>query len=88
MAEVTVKIVNRRGLHARAAAKFVQLAETFGPDAAVTVAKDDMQVCGTSIMGLLMLSASMNTHIRIVSASGDAVTALAALVSARFDEAE
>ncbi|MFN7113861.1 MAG: HPr family phosphocarrier protein [Alphaproteobacteria bacterium] len=85
--EKTVMIVNRRGLHARAAAKFVRLVEELGAE--VTVAKDDMEVCGTSIMGLLMLSASLDTSIRIV-ATGDgaesAVAALEDLVARRFDE--
>ncbi len=86
-AEKTVLIVNRRGLHARAAAKFVRLVEELGAD--VTVAKDDMEVSGASIMGLLMLSASIDTSIRI-SAAGEgadaAVAALEDLVSRRFDE--
>ncbi|MDP2206256.1 MAG: HPr family phosphocarrier protein [Alphaproteobacteria bacterium] len=85
--EKTVMIINRRGLHARAAAKFVRLVEELGAD--VTVAKDDMEVCGTSIMGLLMLSASMETSIRI-AATGDgadeAVAALEDLIARRFDE--
>jgi len=86
-AEKTVLIVNRRGLHARAAAKFVRLVEELGAD--VMVAKDDMEVSGASIMGLLMLSASIDTSIRI-SAAGEgadaAVAALEDLVSRRFDE--
>lgn len=86
-AEKTVLIVNRRGLHARAAAKFVRLVEELGAD--VVVAKDDMEVSGASIMGLLMLSASIDTSIRI-SAAGEgadaAVAALEDLVSRRFDE--
>lgn len=85
--EKTVLIGNRRGLHARAAAKFVKMVEELKAD--VTVSKDDMSVCGTSIMGLLMLSASMNTHIRIVVAGEQADTALqalAGLVERRFDE--
>ena len=88
-AEKTVLIVNRRGLHARAAAKFVRLVEELGAD--VLVAKDDMEVSGASIMGLLMLSASIDTSIRI-SAAGEgadaAVAALENLVSRRFDEEE
>jgi len=85
--EKTVTIVNRRGLHARAAAKFVRLVEEMGAE--VLVAKDDMEVSGASIMGLLMLSASIDTTIRI-SAMGagaaEAVAALEDLVSRRFDE--
>lgn len=86
-AERIVHISNRRGLHARAAAKFVKLVEELGAD--VRVLKDDMDVCGTSIMGLLMLSASQNTSIRI-TASGEgaeaALDALAGLIERRFDE--
>ena len=85
--EKTVQITNKRGLHARAAAKFVKMVEQLSAD--VTVVKDDMSVCGSSIMGLLMLSASMNTQIRIVVAGAQAETALqmlAGLVERRFDE--
>ena len=49
-------IINKRGLHARASAKFVQMVEGF--DATITVSKDGMTVGGTSIMGLMMLAAS------------------------------
>lgn len=85
--EKTVQIVNKRGLHARAAAKFVKLVEELEAD--VRVLKDDMDVCGTSIMGLLMLSASQNTSVKI-TATGDkaeaALEALASLIERRFDE--
>ena len=87
--EQTVQITNKRGLHARAAAKFVKLVEQHKAD--VKVLKDDMEVCGSSIMGLLMLSASMNTAIKI-SVKGDDAKAvldnLVALVERRFDEGE
>ena len=85
--EKTVRICNKRGLHARAAAKFVKLVEA--QTATVTVFKDGMSVGGTSIMGLLMLSASIDTHIRIaVTGENAAATleALVALVERRFDE--
>ncbi|MDH3737665.1 MAG: HPr family phosphocarrier protein [Alphaproteobacteria bacterium] len=82
-----VKIVNERGLHARAAARFVKLAEQF--DADIHVAKDEFDVPGTSIMGLLMLGAARGSEIEI-RASGreaaDAIAALAILVDAGFDE--
>lgn len=85
--EKTVTIVNRRGIHARAAAKFVRLVEELGVD--VTVCKDDMEVCGTSIMGLLMLSASIDSTVRI-SAEGEraeaALQAIEELIARRFDE--
>jgi phosphocarrier protein HPr len=83
----TVDIVNERGLHARASAKFVKLAAGF--DAEVTVAKDGSRVDARSIMGLMMLAAGPGCCVEI-SAEGpqaeDAVNALAALVAARFDE--
>ncbi len=80
-------IINQRGLHARASAKFVKCAEGF--DASVTVSKDGQSVPGTSIMGLMMLAASMGTSV-IVEASGPqadaALAALEELVARRFDE--
>lgn len=80
-------IVNQRGLHARASAKFVKCAEGF--DADITVSRDGMSVPGTSIMGLMMLAAAMGTSI-LVEASGpqaeEAIAALDALVASRFDE--
>ena len=82
-----VRITNRRGLHARASAKFVTIAS--GLPCEVQVRKDDGSVTGTSIMGLMMLGAAMGDTITI-SAAGDgaeeAVTALAALVEAKFGE--
>lgn len=88
-AEQTVEIVNKRGLHARASAKFVKLAATF--DAEVKVSKDGQCVDARSIMGLMMLAAGPGSAIDI-QAEGDeakaAVEALAALVAARFDEDE
>ena len=83
----TVDVTNRRGLHARASAKFVTLAA--GQTASVEVEKDGSKVCGTSIMGLMMLGAAMGDSITI-SAQGDgadeAVAALAGLVEERFGE--
>ncbi len=88
-ASKTVQICNRRGLHARASAKFVTMAS--GLPAQVEVEKDGSKVVGTSIMGLMMLGAALGDHITI-SASGDgaeqAVATLAELVEARFHEAE
>ncbi len=83
----TVTIVNQKGLHARAAARFVKLAGTF--DAAVTVTKKDSTVSGVSIMGLMMLAASPGCQIEIRATGHEAVRAadaLAALVAAGFDE--
>ena len=88
-ASVTVDICNARGLHARASAKFVKMAATY--DAEVRVTKDGQTVDARSIMGLMMLAASPGCCIEI-EAEGpqaeDAVDALVALVSARFDEDE
>ena len=83
----TVDVTNRRGLHARASAKFVTLAAA--QSAAVEVEKDGSKVCGTSIMGLMMLGAAMGDRITI-SAEGEgaeeAVAALSQLVEDRFGE--
>lgn len=85
--ERTVAITNKRGLHARASAKFVTLASTLA--AAVEVEKDGAKVAGTSIMGLMMLGAAMGDNV-IISAQGDgaedAVAALCALVEDKFGE--
>ena len=101
----TVDVLNKRGLHARASAKFVTIAaglpveveaalgEAAGLqrllDVEVEVEKDGTKVCGTSIMGLMMLGAAMGDKITI-SAIGDgaedAVTKLAELVEAKFGE--
>ena len=82
-----VEIVNKKGLHARASAKFVQTAETF--DAAIIVTRGHETVGGTSIMGLMMLAAGPGITITI-SATGNeaalAVEALCKLVTSRFGE--
>jgi phosphocarrier protein len=87
MAERTVELLNRRGLHARASARFVTIAAQQQAD--VEVEKDGAKVCGTSIMGLMMLGAAMGDSITI-RAEGDgaeeAVEALAKLVEDRFGE--
>jgi phosphocarrier protein len=82
-----VKIVNTKGLHARASAKFVQTAAKF--DAHVSVQKDGHAVSGTSIMGLMMLGAGIGSDIEIRAHGWDAkeaLDALSALVEAGFDE--
>jgi len=83
----TVDLRNKRGLHARASAKFVTLAA--GHSAAVEVEKDGSKVCGTSIMGLMMLGAAYGDRITI-SAEGEgadeAVAALSELVEGKFGE--
>ena len=82
-----VRIDNQRGLHARASAKFVTMAS--GLDATIEVEKDGSRVCGTSIMGLMMLGAAKGDTITIY-VSGDhaetAMTQLAELVENRFGE--
>ena len=84
-----VEVRNKRGLHARASAKFVTLASQI--DAQIEVEKDGTIVCGTSIMGLMMLGAAMGDTITI-SATGlgaeRAVDELSALVEALFNEGE
>lgn len=83
----SVDIVNERGLHARASARFVKLAASF--DADVRVTKDDQTVDAQSIMGLMMLAAGPGSTIQI-SAEGrqasEAVQALTRLVANRFEE--
>ena len=80
-------IINKRGLHARASAKFVQTVEGF--NARISVSKDGMTVGGTSIMGLMMLAASPGCSV-LVEAEGDeaeaALNALEALVADKFGE--
>jgi len=85
----TVTIVNKLGLHARAAAKFVTLASSFASD--IRVARNGQQVNGKSIMGVMMLAASRGSDITL-SAEGDdekdAVNRLAELIAQRFGEEE
>ena len=86
-----LKIVNEKGLHARASAKFVAVVENFKETASIKVSKGEETVSGDSIMGLMMLGAGIGSAIT-VSATGAqakaAVDALAALVSSRFGEEE
>ncbi|WP_294389890.1 HPr family phosphocarrier protein [uncultured Sphingomonas sp.] len=86
-AERTVLITNKRGLHARASAKFVTLAAS--QPAEIAVEKDGSKVAGTSIMGLMMLGAAMGDSVTI-SAQGDgadaALVALCGLVENKFGE--
>ena len=86
-ATAVLEIVNKKGLHARASAKFVQTAERF--DAQIRVTRGNETVGGTSIMGLMMLAAGPGTTVT-VSATGPeaqaAVDAIAALVADKFNE--
>lgn len=87
MVSRTVEMKNRRGLHARASAKFVTMAA--GLPAGVEVEKDGSRVCGTSIMGLMMLGAAMGDSITIHTegdGAEEALEALVALVEDRFGE--
>jgi phosphocarrier protein len=81
---VDVPITNRRGLHARASAKFVTLASSF--DAEVTVTHDGQSVTGTSIMGLMMLAAAMGDTIQISATGPEADAALAKLAGLVLDK--
>ena len=83
-----LKIINEKGLHARASAKFVETVERF--DASAMISRDGMRVSGDSIMGLLMLGASKGTTIEVETAGPQADALLAALdtlVADRFGEA-
>jgi phosphocarrier protein len=85
--EAVVTIRNRKGLHARASAKFVKCAESF--DAAITVIREGQEVGGTSIMGLMMLAAGPGAtlHLRAEGPQGpEALEALIVLVEGGFEE--
>lgn len=82
-----IKIINKRGLHARASAKFVKCVEQF--DAEIRVSKDGHVVGGTSIMGLMMLTASPGSDIHVSASGPEAEAALEAiqkLVDEKFGE--
>ncbi len=83
----TLKIVNEKGLHARASAKFVEVVEAH--DAQAEVSRDGMMVSGDSIMGLLMLAAANGTSIEVTTSGTEAdklADALEALVASKFGE--
>ena len=87
MTSRTLRIINEKGLHARASAKFVEVVEAH--DAKANVLKDGLSVSGDSIMGLLMLAASRGTTIDVQTSgteAGKLADALEALVAARFGE--
>lgn len=89
MTSRTLQIVNEKGLHARASAKFVECVEGF--DASAEVTKDGMTVSGDSIMGLLMLGASRGTSIQVSTLGAEAqalADALEQLVANRFGESQ
>jgi phosphocarrier protein len=83
----TVEIMNERGLHARASAKFVKTAAQF--DAQVTVSRDGTTVDAQSIMGLMMLAAGIGSTVELAAEgaeAAEALEALAALIADRFEE--
>jgi len=85
----TETIVNQKGLHARAAAKFAETAGAF--NAAISVSKDGQTVAAKSIMGLMMLAASPGSQIELSATGPDAdqaLEALSTLIQNRFDESE
>ena len=87
MTRQTLRIVNEKGLHARASAKFVEVVEEF--DATAKVSRDGLTVSGDSIMGLLMLAASRGTTIEVETSGAQAeelAAALATLVADGFGE--
>jgi phosphocarrier protein HPr len=87
MAEADLNIINEKGLHARASAKFVEIVEAF--DASAEVTKDGETVSGDSIMGLLMLGAARGSSISVITSGAEAeilLAALEALVANRFGE--
>lgn len=87
MTQVSLKIVNEKGLHARASAKLVEVVEAF--DARAEVSKDGMSASGDSIMGLLMLAASKGCTIDVQTSGPDheaLADALTALVADKFGE--
>jgi phosphocarrier protein len=84
---VRAAIVNARGLHARASAKFVETAAKFRSE--ITVVKDENSVSGRSIMGLMMLAAAKGSIVELVAQGPDAreaILALTSLIAARFHE--
>ena len=87
MAERSVQIVNKHGLHARPAAEMVKAASRYKSD--ITIARDDLEVNGKSIMGVMMLAAEYGASITLRASGPDedeALEALAVLVSSRFGE--
>ena len=87
MAELSVQVANRQGVHARPAAEIVKAASKFKSD--VTIVRDDLEVNGKSIMGVMMLAAEMGSTL-VLRASGpdadQAVAAIAKLIESKFGE--
>ena len=88
MAERSVQIVNRNGVHARPAAEIVKAASKFKSD--ITIVRDELEVNGKSIMGVMMLAAEFGSTLQLKASGPDAeqaVDALAVLVASKFGEA-
>lgn len=89
MAERSVQIVNKHGLHARPAAEVVKAASRFKAD--ITICRDDLEVNGKSIMGVMMLAAGMGTEVEVETDGVQeeaAMQALLALIADKFGEGE
>ncbi len=89
MQKQTIMIVNKLGLHARAAAKLVKLASSFDSD--ITIRREQREVNGKSIMGVMLLAASKGTNIELTASGNDeeiAIAELAELIENRFGEDE
>lgn len=87
MVESTVKIMNKLGLHARAAALLVQTSSKYSSE--VTIEKDGVEVNGKSIMGLMMLAAAKGTHVTVRadgSDEGEALAGIEKLIAEKFNE--
>ena len=87
MSSQVFKIINDKGLHARASARFVEVVEKF--ESEVTVEKDGLEASGSSIMGLLMLAASKGTTIKVTTSGADSeelTLALDSLIKSKFGE--
>jgi phosphocarrier protein HPr len=87
MAERTVQVVNKNGIHARPAAEIVKAAAKFKSD--ITITRDDLEVNGKSIMGVMMLAAECGATLLVRATGADAdaaVEALAALIASTFGE--
>ena len=87
MAELSVRIVNKNGLHARPAAEIVKAAARYQSD--ITLRRDDLEVNGKSIMGVMMLAAEYGSTLELRASGPDedaAVAALAALIAGKFGE--
>lgn len=89
MLDLKITIINKLGLHARAAAKLITTTTRFSAD--IRIFKDDREVDGKSIMSVMMLAASKGTELTITANGTDqaeAISAIAALINNRFDEEE